>query len=164
MLYLVLYIDNLEMQTFNHILIPTDFSLVAWKAVELGVSLASDKAVRLTLFHVYPSAAKFIGISDRENDQEKAAQEVVKSQMLNFFGDLAKENNVTLEFEVTKGTVSREISRHIKKHDYDLVIMGVNSHGQDNQPGSNTGRVISQCQVPVLIVPNEISVITPVNS
>lgn len=144
------------MQAFKNILIPTDFSPVAWKAVQLGLSIARNSNIKITLLHVYPSTAKFIGISNSKEDDETAAQLIVKKQMQRFFGELALENATRLELEVTKGMVDVEIQHFLESGEFDLVIVGINSHDQNNIPGSNTGSIISHSSIPVLVIPNNI--------
>lgn len=76
--------------------------------------------------------------------------------MQRFFGELALENATRLELEVTKGMVDVEIQHFLESGEFDLVIVGINSHDQNNIPGSNTGSIISHSSIPVLVIPNNI--------
>jgi len=68
--------------------------------------------------------------------------------------DLIEENKVTIQNFVLPGNVADTMLKFIREHTYDLVILGVNSHGSDNEMGSHTSLILQKCGVPVLIVPN----------
>lgn len=57
---------------------------------------------------------------------------------------------------VLSGNVEETMMQFIKEHSFDLVIVGINSNGHDNEIGSHTVRVIRESGVPVMIVPNRI--------
>ena len=53
------------------------------------------------------------------------------------------------------GWVDIEILDYINKNNFDLVIMGVNSNGLDNRPGSHISKIIEKANAPVLVIPNK---------
>lgn len=55
---------------------------------------------------------------------------------------------------VLSGNVEETMMQFIKDHKFDLVIVGINSNGHNNDIGSHTVRVIKESGVPVMIVPN----------
>ena len=55
---------------------------------------------------------------------------------------------------VLSGEVEKTILNFIHKNDFDLVIVGINSNGFDNVPGSHALQVIEKSGAPVIVVPN----------
>lgn len=142
------------MHLFKNILIPTDFSQAAWKAVNLGMSMISPHDSRLTLLHVFPSSAKFInGKKDEDLEDEKHLISLQK-QMDEFCQTLERSAAIRVVPVILKGKVEPEILNYILENDFDIVIMGVNSNGMDNTPGSHVSNIISNANAPVMVVPN----------
>lgn len=146
--------DHIKMQTFRNILIPTDFSHAAWNAVQLGLELADPDTTVITLLHVFPSGARFNRKKKQHDIEELDDFKGIKQQMDDLCADFSKDRKVTLQPVILVGSVEEEICEYIEDNDFDLVIMGVNSNGQDNEPGSHTSVIIARCCVPVLVVPN----------
>ena len=66
----------------ENILVPTDFSQAANRALRYGLSLATQFRARLVLAHVVPSLAMFdYGFPDRIQDLEKRAIEDAKKSL-----------------------------------------------------------------------------------
>ncbi len=144
------------MQAFKNILIPTDFSQAAWNAVQLGSNLAKAGYSMITLLHVFPSSAKFDSRRGELDIQDLNAIDDIKLQMDSFCKDLHGQYQVNYHSVILGGAVHEEICQHIQENDFDLVIMGVNSNGVNNQPGSHTSEIIANCHSPVLVVPNRL--------
>lgn len=143
------------MQKFKNILIPTDFSNAAWNAVQLGLELTNAQVVSITLLHVFPSAAKFNSTKPELGAKELHTIERIKGQMDTLCADFTKGRNINLQPIILGGSVEEEIMECLRENEFDLIIMGVNSNGQDNEPGSHTAMIIANCQIPVLVVPNQ---------
>ncbi|WP_258099911.1 universal stress protein [Marinoscillum pacificum] len=144
------------MQAFKNILIPSDFSSAAWNAVHLGSSMAKEGFTEITLLHVFPSSAKFDSRKGELDLSDLDAIDEIKLQMDAFCMDLHSQYKVTYHPVILGGAVHEEICQHIRENDYDLVIIGVNSNGVDNRPGSHTSEIIANCHTPVLIAPNNL--------
>ncbi|MAE85378.1 MAG: hypothetical protein CMB80_21775 [Flammeovirgaceae bacterium] len=144
------------MQAFKNILIPTDFSPAAWNAVQLGSSLAKAGFTEITLLHVFPSSAKFDSRKGELDIQDLNTIDEIKMQMDSFCLDLHSQFNVNYHPVILGGAVQEEICQHIQENDFDLVIIGVNSNGVDNNPGSHTSQIIANCHTPVLVAPNRL--------
>ncbi|WP_421877877.1 universal stress protein [Marinoscillum sp.] len=142
------------MQAFKNILIPTDFSPAAWNAVQLGSSMAKPGYTDITLLHVFPSSAKFDSRKGELDIKDLNTIDEIKVQMDAFCMDLHSQYKVSYHPLILGGAVQQEICQHIQENDFDLVIIGVNSNGVDNNPGSHTSDIISNCHAPVLVVPN----------
>ena len=138
----------------DQILIPTDFSPAAWQAVKLGMDLASVNNAELNILHIIPTVSRFLDDMTLQQLPEKLDE--VKLRMNELSKGLMEENRVAIENFVLPGNVAQTMLEFIDQHDYDLVILGVNSHGAGNDLGSHATLVIEKCNVPVMIVPNNV--------
>ena len=136
----------------DQILIPTDFSPAAWQATKLGMELANANNAELNILHVIPTVSRYTDDKSRLKLPEKLDE--VKSRMNELSKGLSEEGSVAIQNHVLPGNVAQTMLDFIRNHSYDLVILGVNSHGAGNDLGSHATLVIEQCNVPVMIVPN----------
>ena len=140
------------MSVIDQILIPTDFSPAAWQATKLGMELARANKAGLNILHIIPTVSRFS--DDKTLQQLPEKLEEVKSRMNDLSKDLVEENQVDIQNFVLPGNVAQTMLNFISENNYDLVILGVNSHGAGNDLGSHATLVIEKCNVPVLVVPN----------
>ena len=135
---------------FRSILIPTDFSPAAWKAMQIGLELGYKYKSGITVLHVFPVS--------KNSEQPLFEQlENVRNNMEKLSNELTEESGQEITNVVVSGNVNEALTEFITKNQYDLVIMGINGNGQDNNPGTHTVNVITQSSVPVLVVPNSYS-------
>ena len=135
----------------SSILIPTDFSPASWKATQLGIELFQRyEETKLSLLHVYPIATKYQ--EDIEDTEKKI--EHMKNRMIQLSNDLNEKITDAIENVVLPGNVNDVMLEYIENNRFDLVIVGINSNGQNNDIGSHTINVIEKSGVPVMIVPN----------
>jgi len=142
------------MSVIDQILIPTDFSPAAWQATKIGMELASVNDAALNMLHIIPTVSRFS--DDKTLQQLPEKLEEVKVRMNELSKGLVEENHVSIKNFVLPGNVAQTMLEFIKKNNYDLVILGVNSHGAGNDLGSHATLVIEKCNVPVMIVPNNV--------
>jgi nucleotide-binding universal stress UspA family protein len=142
------------MSSFKNILVPTDFSSAAWHAVQISLGLVADSHSRITLLHVFPYSAKFDRRKGHLKDQDLEALELIKKQMDDFCLELGGKTKAVIASEVIAGGVESEILKFIANDHFDLIVMGVNSNGLDNYPGSHVTNIIEKAISPVLVVPN----------
>ncbi|MEQ8583219.1 MAG: universal stress protein [Marinoscillum sp.] len=135
------------MNLFHQILIPTDFSQAAWHAVQLGLQLIAPENSRLTLLHVFPS-----GPLDKNRDIR--LMEGLRKQMDDFCLTLERSQKTKIQPVILGGEVRGEVLRFIQENAFDLIILGVNSNGVDNEPGSHIANIITQANAPVMVMPN----------
>ena len=121
------------------IMVPVDFSESSKKAVNYGLSLASEFQARLVLMHVAPFDA---ALYDR-----------AKLQLLQL---IPVEYRAQLDFEiiVKAGDVRAELLAAIEENEIDLVVMGSRgrSYFERLLLGSVTERMLRKVHVPVLTV------------
>jgi nucleotide-binding universal stress UspA family protein len=141
---------------FRRILVPTDFSESATRALRLAVALARESGGHLTLFHCAP-AVDVLGHGTIDNALYYGA---LMDRLTQELEDLLTR---TLKDEVAEGVPHDhahvigfppdEIVRRAKEGGYDLVVMG--THGRTGLDkvimGSVTQRVIARSEVPVLV-------------
>lgn len=77
--------------------------------------------------------------------------------MIKISQDLNADNKVKINNHVVSGNIENQLLEFANQHTYDLVIVGVNSTGDDNSPGSHTTKLIEKSTTPVLVIPNNYS-------
>lgn len=139
-------------KVFRSILIPTDFSPAAWNAMLVGLELAKAYGSSLTLLHVFPT-----GNGNEEMSGFKIEDQLnkVKANMEKIGKGLTEENHQRLTNVVVSGNVRQQLEEFVQKHNFDLVIMGSNSSGSHNTPGTHTMNMIEHSKTPILVVPNQ---------
>ena len=133
---------------YKHILIPTDGSELAHKAVVHGLSLAKAVAARITVLSVQPSV-----MSDRyeEYAKEMSAQ---AASVLNQIAVAAKAAGVQCEtMQVTHNHPHEAIIAVAKDKACDVIVMA--SHGRSGIVsillGSVTAKVLAHATIPVVV-------------
>lgn len=137
------------------ILIPTDFSPAAWQATKIGMEMAQLNNAELNLLHIVPTSSKFT--NQRKEKQLPENIDKLKVRMNDFSKGLMDGNAIHIQNHILLGSVAETLLDFIQDHQYDLVILGVNSDGFSNELGSHTSFIIEKCGVPVLVVPNTLS-------
>ncbi|MEM9896780.1 MAG: universal stress protein [Bacteroidota bacterium] len=137
----------------NQILIPTDFSPASWEATKLGVEIAKLRNATLSLLHIIPTVSRY-------SDEKKQLQlpdriSTIKKKMDEICLNLDTTNSILMQTHVLPGNVENTMSRFVQENIYDLVILGINSNGENNEIGSHTKHLIESCGIPVLLVPNK---------
>lgn len=137
----------------NKILIPTDFSPASWRATIFGLEMAKLNNSELSLLHVYPLVSKY-SKGNRHIEMPTKLEEV-KKKMNEFSQNLMERGNSEISNVVLPGNVEETMIKYVEEHDFDLVIVGVNGNGTNNELGSHTAKLIERSGTPVLVVPNE---------
>lgn len=107
--------------------------------------------MKLKFLHVYP-------LSKRNSDHiEKDSSMIaaVQNRMDKLAKDLSDKSEEVIENVVLSGDVEEKLIEFISQNHSDLVIVGVNSNGVNNEIGRHTLSIIEKSGVPVLIVPNK---------
>lgn len=149
-IYLKLNVFN--MRTFHKILISTDFSPIAWRAVQMGLDFTKSEHVEVSLLHVYPSKNKKVGEMERAEDKDALSN--LDKEIRQLCQELELSFNTPISPVLLSGDVNDEILHYIKDNPHDLVIVGINSNGFDNEAGSHTAAIIKSANIPVLVMPN----------
>lgn len=141
------------MQTFKHILVPTDFDKASAAALELAVSMAQAFDAKLTLLHVwelpiYPYMDFMLNsslISGVEDAAVKGLAQALEALQKTF---------PTAQSKLKTGLPWQGVLEAIDELGADLVIMGTHGrHGLSRLTlGSVAERVVRLAAVPVLTV------------
>ena len=145
---------------FKHILIPTDGSEIADKAVKAGLQFAKFAGARVTVFTAVPeyqmpanseiAAGRIMPLEEYERRAMREAQHVLKR-----VARRAKAAGVTA---ATEAAISdrpwQAIVRAAKKNGCDLIFIA--SHGRKGLSalvhGSETSAVLKHSSIPTLVV------------
>ena len=145
---------------YRHILIPTDGSELARKAVDAGTDYARETGAKLTLFtavpeYVMPSEADMMArrpiksVPQFEEESKEAAELILAKAAAS-----AKEANVTFDMDFAMSDRPYEaIIAAAKKHGCDAIFMA--SHGRKGLAemwhGSQTHEVLTHSDIPTLV-------------
>lgn len=144
------------MFTVSSILVPTDFSENAQKALDLAKEIARGTNATLHLIHVvepvvYPADWSYaqVGFADLERELETNMQ-----KELNGMADLLQKEGYKVETAILRGRASDEICAYAKDHKASMVAIGTHGRGglEHFLFGSTTERVLRKAPCPVLSV------------
>lgn len=139
------------------ILVPTDFSDCARKAVEQAFEIAKKANAEIHFLHIFDSPVNWVKLP-----LEK--EELYPETRLNFhnanreLSELVKRAN-DLGLNAKEFILFNEgraaIDDHIKSHNHDFIVMGsYGAGGLKELLGSNTQKVVRYANTPVLVVKN----------
>ena len=144
------------MFTVSSILVPTDFSENAQKALDLAKEIARGTNATLHLIHVvepvvYPADWSYaqVGFADLERELEANTK-----KELNGLADALQKEGYRVETAVLRGRASEEICAYAKAHNNSIVAIGTHGRGglEHFLFGSTTERVLRKAPCPVLSV------------
>ena len=142
------------MNTFKHILVPTDFSPSSAAAIELAINMATQFDAELTLLHVwelpvYPYIAPMISSAEITEAIEKAATESLETKLKEVRSRLPRAKSL-----LKMGIPWQQIVETCKESKADLLIMS--THGRRGFEhalmGSVAEKVVRLSPIPVLTV------------
>ena len=145
---------------YRHILIPTDGSELAQKAIVHGLSLAKAIGAKVTVLTVEPSFNVYDVPASRVNLMSAAFEEYAKlakahaTSILNGIGNDAKTVGIEPEtMQVIHDHPYEAIVATAKEKGCDLIVMA--SHGRSGIAaivlGSVTAKVLTHTTIPVLV-------------
>lgn len=145
---------------FKRILVPTDGSELAAKAVTMAIGLARTHGASLVALHVFPqlpgahysSAAPLL--KQLEGDYEKHQREQARDILHGVAKEAAAAGVAVEEIVVESEDVYARIVEAAKQYNCDVICMA--SHGRRGVAavvlGSETHKVLIHSQIPVLVV------------
>lgn len=144
---------------YKKILIPTDGSDISNAAARAGVEFAQQLGAEVIGLFVapeyqYPVFIEIIPPNFPSEDEYLASMRKVGEIHLQTIADAAKEAGVQSSgLTVFSDAAAREIVHVAEQHACDLIFIG--SHGRSGWGqallGSTTSKVLSSCQIPVLV-------------
>jgi universal stress protein A len=144
------------MALINKILVPTDFSDCANRALEYGAELATRFGTPLVLLHVY--ANPVMAVPDGFVMMTPVDMAAMLSQLEQGMGEARRRAQALgvpqVDTLTVEGTAHLEIAKLAVDHHCDLIVMG--THGRSGLAhlllGSVTEKVIRHATCPVLTV------------
>ena len=143
------------MSSYSHILVAIDFSASSEQVLAKARKIAQQNNARLSLLHVVEYLPPIDYINDSLIDvtwvnEEKVMLDHARDRMQQY-GKKHKLLNVDLDVEL--GIPKHEISRYIKEHNCDLVVLGSHGrHGISLLLGSTANAVLHDMPCDVLTV------------
>jgi universal stress protein A len=143
------------MSSYSHILVAIDFSASSEQVLAKARKIAQQNNARLSLLHVVEYLPPIDYINDSLIDvtwvnEEKVMLDHARDRMQQY-GKKHKLVNVDLDVEL--GIPKHEISRYIKEHNCDLVVLGSHGrHGISLLLGSTANAVLHDMPCDVLTV------------
>lgn len=146
---------------YKHILVATDGSELALKALEHGLWLARQldaKATILTVSEPLPKevarAAKLAGVTNATSRYDQQISKLMQERFA-FIKERAREHEIAVELaQEIDDSPAEAIVRYAKIKDCDLIVMA--SHGrrgiQRMLLGSQTAEVLATTTLPVLVI------------
>jgi nucleotide-binding universal stress UspA family protein len=142
---------------YTNILIPTDGSELAGKAVQHGIALAKRVGARVTVLTVLPPFHMFttdVQMIEDTPDQYKARMQKHAEDTLGVVAQAAQVAGVPCEtIQVEHEHPYQAIIDTAGSKDCDLIFMA--SHGRHGMSaivlGSETVKVLTHCKIPVLV-------------
>lgn len=138
------------------ILVPTDFSINAERALNFAAELAKKQKSKLILLHVYqvPIAVAAVSFKMLALEKEELQTNILKKiKALSVKLDMQKD--LTYEYVVEEGETVESILYTASKRNVDLIIMGTKGETGlvGSVFGSNTEKVIARSECPVMAIP-----------
>ncbi|MBY0477705.1 MAG: universal stress protein [Chitinophagaceae bacterium] len=138
------------------ILVPTDFSPNANKALDFAVQIAKQAKAEIILIHAFDLIDTVF--KDHQNVYKEHNQNIIEKTNANL--SLLKKNiegtgNLSVSIKLYKGKVTDTILQASEEHHADLIIMGTLgvSRLKEKIFGSKTAGIIGKINVPVMAVP-----------
>lgn len=142
----------------KNILVPTDFSSCATKAVDFAVQIAQVAPVEITLFHVIEYMGSVYG--DYTGINVDLFQTLVDESTKNLEQskkDIAEQHGIVVTTITSKSPVAEGILGAVKDNKIDLIVIGTfgASGLQGKLWGSIAAEVLGKSPVPVIVIPHE---------
>lgn len=137
------------------ILVPTDFSKAADKALDWAIALANQYGSTICLLHIYqvPTPAGYL--RSVEEPIRESAEKDMASRLQYTSGKLG--SGGVVETKIHKGYTVPFITDIAERNDFDLIVMGMKGVSALREVflGSMAKGVLQSTKVPLLVVPLE---------
>ena len=138
------------------ILVPTDFSANADKALDFAVKIAQKLNAKIII--VYACDLLELTFKDRVDLKKEYNRNIIKEakeKLLLYRDSIMKSENIMVQTKLYEGMITETILYAAKVQKADLIIMGTlgNSGLKEKILGSKSSAVIGKSAIPVLAVP-----------
>ena len=142
--------------SITRILVPTDFSDAAVRALEYGSRLASMLGAELTVLHIVAPAARHAWMEGADQSGESTEEWLTDAtSTLAEAVASVRERVPMVHGMVAVGHEAEEILDLTSRQHVDLIVMGMHGHGRTARwlHGSVTDQVLRRAPCPVLAIP-----------
>ncbi len=142
--------------TFNHILVPVDFSETGAAAISHAALIAKKFNSQLTLIHVKESFGQEVVLLEvnKHYFQNEEYNKIAREKLEEIAHEIFRDYNIMPKLMISSGRVATEVANIVEEEKVDMVVMG--THGTKGLEefflGSNAFKVVSKVNVPVLTV------------
>ncbi|NNJ88827.1 MAG: universal stress protein [Eudoraea sp.] len=152
----------------KRILLPTDFSSSAWNAIEFAMKLFKDETCKFYILHTYTPALyrldyllggpNFSAIPDSEVELSIKGLEKTVRDMKRLSQNPKHQFEMVSAFNI----LSHEVNDQTITKNIDLIVMGTKgaTGAKEVFIGSNTVYVLRKATVPVLVIPENASLLS----
>ena len=146
---------NTRIPSFEHILVPTDFSTQSKNALELALSLLPENGILHLLHVVEDNIHPAYFTEDSESILDLIPN--LKERSLGMLKKMADElipQETTTEINLLEGRIYQTIVQYAEEQAIDLIVMGTHGSSALGQilMGSQTNRVIRKASCPVVTI------------
>ncbi|MFZ4863720.1 universal stress protein [Sphingobacterium sp. Mn56C] len=137
------------------ILVPTDFSENAYRALLYACKLAQKNGYALHLYHCYTSQTALFEV-ERNNENTNIPLLKADVLMLDLKESIEKKyQGLTIETTCTRGLLTEKILAIAVEPQHSLIVMGTTGTGTGKSVlwGSNASFISSKAKIPVIAVP-----------
>ena len=138
------------------LLIPTDFSNGAYKAIEYGIELAKEFDSEIIICHAFELPAQGINVLiDLTAELQKNAQQDLNN-LEKKITDSGIAKGLKIEFFALLGELNSVIDTIGREKNIDLVLMGTKGESDlaSKLFGTNTVSAIKNCSLPLIVIPS----------
>lgn len=147
------------------ILVPTDFSDGAFKAVEYAIQFAKDFGGKLIICHAFELPAQGVNLMiDISSELERNAKIELK-KLEHSIKQSINTDGISIEYIALIGDLNDVLKTLSEKFDANLVIMGTKGESDlaSKLFGTNTVSAIKHCKITLLVVPGK-AAYTPIKN
>ena len=139
---------------FQHVLVPTDGSKAARRAVEHAIDVVTESGGRLTLLYVVDMGEADFVATPSDIAETKSRIRNRGETLVGKGCELAAEAGVDCERAVVTGIADEEIVAYATEHDVDVIVMGKHGKRDPDKPfvGNTARRVVRTSPIPVQTV------------
>ena len=144
----------------KRILVPTDFSPTAEKALRFAVNIASKSKGTVMLYHVYQSINMSTSVDlDKTGKQLNAQTETdLNEKLQRLIKEIVTNNDhLTVNATVGNGSIINNILKFTEKNNIDLIVMGTQGVNGLKKVvmGSVASGIGQKSEIPILLIPEK---------
>jgi nucleotide-binding universal stress UspA family protein len=147
----------METPSPRQLVVPTDFSPTADRALATAIDMARALSVQISLVHVYgpvvvlPPPIDMVSLPTVFPDALRRMDEALEARAAR-----VRDSGIACTVQLIEGNPAAEIVRHADELHADLIVLGTHGRGGLAHAvlGSVTERVVHRASCPVLVVPD----------